>query len=365
MFNQFSTNFRPLLNANSTALSNPFKLIVVGGGYRRLSNYFKQSGMNHRIACPYTHQQMGAIERRHRQIVETGLSLLSHSHLPQHFWEDAFTTAMYIINRLPTPLLHNQSPYEVVYHKKPDYQFLKIFGCACWPYLHPFNNHKLDFRSKLCIFLGYSRNHNGYICLDTSTGKVYVSHHVVFDEHRFPFQHTSTSSPTSYNTHTASLPLQPISHPPQPDPDTHTVSSDNSLSSMSQDFADAGLEADSPNLDISSNHSSARNSTSPAQQECNSAPPTLQPIHCPVNTHHMITRSKNNIHCPKKLPADVTQYPLPRALLVAAQEIHDEPTCYTKASKSSEWRSALNTEFDALLRNGTWTLVPLHHTPML
>jgi len=321
--------------------------------------------MNHRIACPYTHQQMGAIERRHRQIVETGLSLLSHSHLPQHFWEDAFTTAMYVINRLRTPLLHNQSPYEVVYHKKPDYQFLKIFGCACWPYLHPFNNHKLDFRSKLCIFLGYSRNHNGYKCLDTSTGKVYVSHHVVFDEHRFPFQHTSTSSPTSYNTHTASLPLQPISHPPQPDPDTHTVSSDNSLSSMSQDFADAGLEADSPNLDISSNHSSARNSTSPAQQECNSAPPTLQPIHCPVNTHHMITRSKNNIHCPKKLPADVTQYPLPRALLVAAQEIHDEPTCYTKASKSSEWRSALNTEFDALLRNGTWTLVPLHHTPML
>lgn len=320
--------------------------------------------MNHRIACPYTHQQMGAIERRHRQILETGLSLLSHSHLPQHFWEDAFTTAMYVINRLRTPLLHNQSPYEVVYHKKPDYQFVKTFGCACWPYLHPVTTINLTSGPNFAYFLATVGTTMGinHKCLDTSTGKVYVSHHVVFDEHRFPFQHTSTSSPTSYNTPTASLPLQPISHPPQPDPDTHTVSSDNSLS---QDFADAGLEADSPNLDISSNHSSARNSTSPAQQECNSAPPTLQPIHGPMNTHHMITRSKNNIHCPKKLPADVTQYHLPRALLVAAQEIHDDPTCYTKASKSSEWRFALNTEFDALLRNGTWTLVPLHHTPML
>ena len=162
------------------------------GGYRRLS-----------IALlAHTHQQMGTIERRHRQIVETGLSLLSHSHLLQHFWEDAFTTAMYIISR-----------------------------------------------SKPCIFLGYIRNHNGYKCLVTSTGKVYVSHHVVFDEHRFPFQQTSTSSPPFYNTLTASLPLQPISHPPQHDPDTNIVSSDNSLSFMSQDFADAGLEADSPNLD--------------------------------------------------------------------------------------------------------------------
>jgi histone deacetylase 1/2 len=105
---------------------------------------------------------MGAIERRHKQIVEVELSLLSHSKLPQQFWEDAFLTATYIINRLPTPILNKTSPYEIVYGHTPDYHFLKVFGCACWPYLRPYNKHKIDFRSKNCIFIGYSLDHHGY-----------------------------------------------------------------------------------------------------------------------------------------------------------------------------------------------------------
>jgi hypothetical protein len=42
------------------------------------------------VSCPHTHQQNGAIERKHRHIVETGLALLSHAHLPLKFWDDAF-----------------------------------------------------------------------------------------------------------------------------------------------------------------------------------------------------------------------------------------------------------------------------------
>jgi histone deacetylase 1/2 len=133
-----------------------------GGEYRRMSTLLTQIGIHHRRACPYTHQQMGAIERRHKQIVEVELSLLSHSKLPQQFWEDAFLTATYIINRLPTPILNKTSPYEIVYGHTPDYHFLKVFGCACWPYLRPYNKHKIDFRSKNCIFIGYSLDHYGY-----------------------------------------------------------------------------------------------------------------------------------------------------------------------------------------------------------
>ncbi|XP_041020508.1 uncharacterized mitochondrial protein AtMg00820-like [Juglans microcarpa x Juglans regia] len=35
-----------------------------------------------------------------------------------------------------------------------------------------------------------------------------------------------------------------------------------------------------------------------------------------------------------------------------------EPSCYTEAAKHLQWRHAMNQEFDALLRNGTWILVP-------
>uniref|UniRef100_A0A2N9IA64 Reverse transcriptase Ty1/copia-type domain-containing protein n=1 Tax=Fagus sylvatica TaxID=28930 RepID=A0A2N9IA64_FAGSY len=76
----------------------------------------------------------------------------------------------------------------------------------------------------------------------------------------------------------------------------------------------------------------------------------------------MITRSKNFITKPR-LPTDGTvRYPLPKALLAVAHgSLSDpEPTCYTVASKSREWRQAMNLEFDALLQNHTWTLVPPH-----
>jgi len=100
-----------------------------------MSTLLTQIGIHHRRACPYTHQQMGAVERRHTQIIEVGLSLLSHYKLPQQFWKDAFLTATYIINRLPTHILNQKSSYEIVYCHTPDYHFFKVFGCECWPYL--------------------------------------------------------------------------------------------------------------------------------------------------------------------------------------------------------------------------------------
>lgn len=140
-----------------------------GGEFRALAPYLSTHGILHRLACPYTHQQQGTVERRHRQIVETGLTLLGTSSAPQIYWDEAFVTAAFLINKLPTPVLNNVSPFEKLFHREPDYSFLRVFGCACWPHLRPYNKHKMDFRSKLCVFLGYSLQHHGYECLHIPT----------------------------------------------------------------------------------------------------------------------------------------------------------------------------------------------------
>ena len=80
------------------------------------------------------------------------------------------------------------------------------------------------------------------------------------------------------------------------------------------------------------------------------------------SSHPMLTRSKNNITKPKTPTDGTVRYPLPMALLAVAPGPLSvpEPTCFTMAVKSREWRHAMNLEFDALLRNQTWTLVPSH-----
>jgi hypothetical protein len=107
--------------------------------------------------------------------------------MPLKFWDEAFLTATFLINLLPTKVLNLVSPVEKLLEVSPHYESLRTFGCACWPNLRPYNKHKLAFRSKRCVFLGYSPMHKGVKCLDTSTGRVYISRDVVFDEQVFPF----------------------------------------------------------------------------------------------------------------------------------------------------------------------------------
>lgn len=107
--------------------------------------------------------------------------------MPLKYWDQAFLTATYIINILPSKVLDNKTPVELLLQEKPHYNSLHVFGCACWPNLRPYNNRKLSFHSTQCVFLGYSSLHKGFKCLEPHTGRIYISRDVVFDEDVFPF----------------------------------------------------------------------------------------------------------------------------------------------------------------------------------
>jgi histone deacetylase 1/2 len=182
IFYTFQSHVERLLNAKIRTVQSDW-----GGEYHRLHAYFARTGIAHRVSCPHTSQQNGIAERKHRHLVETGLALLAHSSMPLRYWDEAFLTACYLINRMPTPIINNATPVFRLLNTPPEYSFLCTFGCACWPSLRKYNSRKLEFRSKMCVFLGYSPMHKGYKCLDRSTGRIYISRDVVFDEKVFPF----------------------------------------------------------------------------------------------------------------------------------------------------------------------------------
>ena len=123
------------------------------------SKFLATNRIQHILSCLHIHEQNGSIERKHRHITKISLTLLANTSLPLTFWGKAFLTVVYLINLLPTPVLKMASPYQTLFHKAPDYHFLKTFGCACYPSVRPYRQHKLDFCSDLCLFLGYSEQH--------------------------------------------------------------------------------------------------------------------------------------------------------------------------------------------------------------
>lgn len=172
--------------------------------------------------------------------------MLAHASLPLRFWEDAFSTAVFLINRLPTPVLEGTSPLTKLHNKLPDYSVLRVFGCLCFPYLRPYNHHKLNFRTQPCTFLGYCENHKGYKCL-TKEGRLYISRHVRFNETSFPFAPLPTALSQEPNSLPSPLyaPCLPHTTPsiilPSPSPQQVTNDSPSPLPSSSTHFVSSPL----------------------------------------------------------------------------------------------------------------------------
>ena len=163
--------------------------------------FFQEKGIIHQKTCPYTPQQNGVVERKHKYLLETARALLFQSKLPMRYWGECVLTATYLINRLPTKLLQGKSPYELLYQKKPVYSHLRNFGCLCFPTTLKTHKDKFEPRAVPHIFIGYPFNTKGYKVLNLATKRIHVSRDVLFYETVLPFVIAPTGSSFNYVLH--------------------------------------------------------------------------------------------------------------------------------------------------------------------
>ena len=97
-----------------TQFSSKIKTFRFDGGGEYTSSTFKsyllQHCIIHQISCPYTPQQNGLVERKHRHLIETTITLLSQAFISTTYWSYAVLTAVSLINLLPTSVLSFVSP---------------------------------------------------------------------------------------------------------------------------------------------------------------------------------------------------------------------------------------------------------------
>ena len=166
---------------------------------------------------------------------------------------------------------------------------------------------KLSPRSTPFLFLGYPLHHRDYRCLDLKTNRIIISRHVVFDENSFPkaekvsfnprvfdFLETDNPSKVFQDILLAPQPTESVSVPPKPTPAT-----------------------------------------------TNNAP--SQP---PIPVQRMTMGSQVGVHKPKKFFSLYTS------------SLSRIPTSHQKALLDPNWNPSMTDEYDAQIKNKTWSLVP-------
>lgn len=302
------------------------------------------------ISCPHTPQQNSLAERKHRSITELGLTLMFQSQVPQCLWVEAFFTANYLTNLLPSSVLQDhKSPYEVLMQQSPTYTALRVFGCKCFPHLKPYAANKLDPRSLPCVFLGYNDKYKGYRCYHPPTKRVYISRHVLFAEQAFPYADIysqyrgdpSTSLMSAWRcgspSEAVSPPAEPFTPPEIPTPIHH------SEAPVEVDTPEIPVEVDPPAPEATSEESGSSSEglifsedDFPPLSSTIITPPSSAPVtvvSAPVSVastpavaapgHSMTTRAKDGIRKPNLKYALVnvkTSYQVPRTTKTALQD---------------------------------------------
>ena len=102
-----------------------------------------------------------------------------------------FSAAVFLINRIPTPNLDNETPYQKLFQQAPNYNRLRVFGSLCFPWRRPCTKIKMEDQSKgsvkrLCLPRLFHSRLFPYLkripLSNLPTGRIYKSRHVIFEE---------------------------------------------------------------------------------------------------------------------------------------------------------------------------------------
>ena len=309
-------------------------------------------GTIHQLTCPSTSQQNGKAKRKLCHIFYNVHALLLSAKVPAPFWGEIALHVVHTINRIPSPVIQNQTPYERIFGSPSDYHHLCSFGFACFVLLQPHEHNKLKSRSRLCCFLGYGETQKGYRCYDPASHCLRISCNVVFwENHLFVKLFHFRASLSSFSIldlflNEAYIPSIAALDPPVVAPDSPVVALDSLIDFFVQSPDIIDPFPSSPFHELVEDEQVEDELRNPNPELGSPAPASPEDLAQDIPPRHSTQV--------RSIPAYLLDYHCYTALAT----LHD-PHTYHEASTDLLWQIAMKEELDALSKNHIWNLVTL------
>jgi hypothetical protein len=310
-------------------------------------------------------------------IFEMARTSLAASGLPRKFWVEAVKNAVFIRNRLPDT--NGVSPFEKLHGRAPSIAGLYPLGCFAYMLQHDHVRRKLDDKSVRCV-LQSNLEHGNYRLLETSTDKVHVSRHVVFDERVFPARRqepegvAGSGPPVSApdvefmqrsvdnGEHQEHIPVDVSGSETEDDADPSTASDSTNVPEELQNVQDSGETPASDEEQVENVEDTAEEDEIPHAESSASAPRYPSRNRRPPGTWWAFNTDVGSCHLrsgTQQLAADAEQ----TCHVRKAVEESDSPTLKQALSSPSRdmWEVAIAEELESLREAGTWDDVEQPH----
>ncbi|CAL9217264.1 unnamed protein product [Arabidopsis halleri] len=350
-----------------------------GGEYTstKLKAHLEKCGILHQTSCPYNPQQNGVAERKNRHLMEVSRAMLFHKHMPKRFWGDAVMTACYLINRIPTRVLNDQSPFQVLNNQNPNIEHLRVFGCVCFVFIPGDLRNKLEPKSTKCVFIGYSTTQRGYKCFDPTNNRYYVSRDVKFMEDKAYFGEKNWESvkdlPNSTSDRAKSLKhiLEHLGNVNIPQDTTEEIPGE-VTSGTQESEVETPIESSHGNHENVVEEESSEEEIGPlsedevirssSEEETNSIPQTTNELVYTLQNPRRSKRAKKPkvlFNCqavahPIQATCSIDLLPEEHKAFLSKLDVEFIPQSYEEAKERKEWTNAVDDEVQAMIRNHTW-----------
>ena len=338
-----------------------------GTEFHGLKDYFSKTGILFQTSCVGTPQQNGRVERKHRHILNVARALRFQGNLPLFFWGECVLTVAHLINRTPSGILSNKTPYEMLFGSPPSYQELRVFGSLCYAHNQKAKGDKFASRSRKCVFVGYPYGKKGWSLFDLDTQDLFVSRDVKFFENIYPFADNAEVKMGEETLSAKNFEDVAIFE----DDEFDLLDNHDSPAPPTQQTPDAILSS-------ATNEEQTQESGAPQPSETNQEPATLgrgmrnkmpsvrlsdfvsqTVVHGSPSQSSPAPQSSSGTPFPISHYVNCEKFSVPHKSFIAAITAGVEPQSFEEAVTDKGWRVAMQSEIRALEDNGTWTMETL------